>query len=209
MAFFNNTRDEDTNEDYPVIRLMEPADSLALGDITNWLVKNNYRTEAKEAKVFLKTWQPATYSLQADSFINCELNDTKWLEFRNHASARLKQIKLDKKTRFMFRYKGKVKGGIVNIHLDSSKGQVLATIKVVATKDGKWEIGYFDFPETSGTHDIYFSYTNRNLTDPDKSGMMYDWFYFTNPLPGQGKPGYDSTSELLTPRSFDWVAFLF
>jgi len=193
LAFFNNSRDEDTYEDYPVIRLMDTADSLKLLHITNWLIKNNYAAAAKETKLFLRTWQPATYSLQADAFINCELNDTKWLAFRNNASARLKHINLENKTRFMFRYKGMISGGTVTLHLDSGMGPVLAKIKMPPTKDGKWEIGYFDFAPTIGTHDIYFSYTNPTLTDPDKSGMMYDWFYFTNPFPGQDKPDYDST----------------
>ena len=84
-------------------------------------------------------------------------------------------------------------GGVVTIHLDNPEGPVLLTMKILPTKDGKWEVNYIDFPKTAGTHDIYFSYFNPNLTDPDKSGMMFDWFYFTNPFPGADKPGYDST----------------
>jgi len=193
LAFFNNSRDEDTYEDYPILRLLEKEDSLQLAQITNWLTNNNYPSEAKEVNLFARTWQPATYSLQADQFINCELNDTKWLAFRNKASARLKHINLDNKTRLIFRNKSMLPGGVVTIHLDKPEGPVLLTMKILPTKDGKWEVNYIDFAKTAGTHDIYFSYFNPNLTDPDKSGMMYDWFYFTSPFPGADKPGYDST----------------
>jgi hypothetical protein len=193
LAFFNNSRDEDTYEEYPILRLLPEEDSLKIVGITNWLAKHNYASEAKEVNLFLRTWQPATYSLQADQFINCELNDTKWLAFRNKASARLKHINLDNKTRLMFRYKAMIPGGTVTIHLDNPGGPVLLSMKMLPTKDGQWEVNYSDFPKTGGVHDIYFSYSNPNLTDPDKSGMMFDWFHFTNPFPGADKPGYDST----------------
>ncbi|MBD0279124.1 MAG: DUF1549 domain-containing protein, partial [Flavisolibacter sp.] len=59
MAFFNNTRDEDTWAEYPVLRHYEEKDSLMLLDIVDWLQKNGYSKEAAEAKLFLKTTQPA------------------------------------------------------------------------------------------------------------------------------------------------------
>lgn len=193
LAFFNNSRDEDTYEDYPVLRLLNSEDSLKLVNITNWLTRNNYAAEAKEVNLFVRTWQPATYSLQTDKFINCELNDTKWLAFRNHASARLKHMDISGKSRLIFRYKAMLPGGIVTMHLDSPKGPVLLSMKMPPTKDAGWEVSYKDFPASVGTHDIYFSYENPNLTDPDNSGMLFDWFYFTNPFPGENINGYDST----------------
>jgi hypothetical protein len=195
LAFFNNSRDEDTYEDYPVLRLLEKEDSLKLAAISDWLKTNNYAAEEKEVKHFIKTWQPVTYSLQADQFINCELNDTKWLSLRNKASARLKQINLHHKTKLIFRYKAMIPGGTVTIRLDSTEGPVLLTMKMLPTKNGSWEVNATDFQKAGGTHDIYFLYSNPNLTDPDQSGLMFDWFYFTNPLPGKGKPGYDSTHK--------------
>ena len=69
------------------------------------------------------------------------------------------------------------------IHLDRPDGPVLKAIKVQKTKD--WTITSVDFPVASGVHDLYLTYTNPNLKKPDASGMLFDWFYFTEPLPGQ------------------------
>lgn len=91
MAFFNDSRDEDTFADYPLLRHLSGDDSIKLAQVTNWLKKNNYEQRAKDVSRFVKTWQPSINSILTDSFVNCELNDTKWLAFRNGATARLKK----------------------------------------------------------------------------------------------------------------------
>src|SRR5215218_8038839 len=62
MAFFNNTRDEDTWADYPVLRHFKSDDSLKLLNVVDWLAKNTSRNDAAAAEKFLKTWQPVVYS---------------------------------------------------------------------------------------------------------------------------------------------------
>ncbi|HVG13521.1 MAG TPA: DUF1549 domain-containing protein, partial [Chitinophagaceae bacterium] len=59
MAFFNNTRDEDTWADYPLLRHYSPEDSIKINSITEWLQKNGFNKESLEANRFLRTWQPA------------------------------------------------------------------------------------------------------------------------------------------------------
>ena len=188
LAFFNDTRDEDTEADYPLLREYKKEDSAKLIFLINWLNGNGYTKRAKEAYTFLKTWQPSINSLTADSFVNSELNDTKWLIFRNHAIARLKKVDLEHKSELIYRYRGYLAGGTWVIHLDKPDGPVLKTMKVPKTKD--WTITSVDFPVASGVHDLYLTYTNPNLKKPDESGMLFDWFYFTEPLPGNDKEGY-------------------
>ena len=144
--------------------------------------------------IFLKTWQPTVNSLLADEFVNSELSDTKWLVFRNHAIARLKQVDLDQKSELIFRYNGYVEGGVWTIHLDEPDGTVLKTILVAKTNG--WKITSVDFPPGKGVHDLYFTYTNSNLKKPDDNGMLFDWFYFTNPLEGKDKKGYDEINRM-------------
>ncbi|HZH63612.1 MAG TPA: DUF1549 domain-containing protein, partial [Flavisolibacter sp.] len=124
MAFFNNTRDEDTQADYPLLRHYGTEDSSKRLAIADWLNKNNYKKEAATVDQFLRTWQPAHNSLTMDSFHNAELNDTKWLSMRNPSTARLKKITLDEKTELIFRYTVSVPGGQLTIHLDKADGPV-------------------------------------------------------------------------------------
>jgi hypothetical protein len=138
----------------------------------------------------LRTWQPATNSIQSDKFINSELNDTKWLAFRNHASARLPHVNLDQADQLIYRFKADTTGGLWTIHLDAPDGPVLKAVRVAKAK--KWTISSIDFPVQSGTHDLFFSYTNPNLNKPTTTGMMFDWFYFTQSFPGKGRQDYDT-----------------
>lgn len=193
MAFFNNSRDEDTWADYPLLRHYEAEDSLKRIAVINWLNKNGYAKAANETDLFLRTWQPAHNSLKTDSFINCELNDTKWLAMRNPSSARLKKVSLDGKNELIFRYVGYAPAGMWTIHLDRREGPVLKTVSTLQTKG--WAVTKIDFPQQHGVHDLYFSYQNSTLKNPNANGIQFDWFYFTNPLPGKEKPGYDSTSK--------------
>lgn len=193
MAFFNDTRDEDTFADYPLLRHFTPEDSIRLNRIIAWLKGNGYPEHAVAARQFLKTWQPAVNSIAADQFVNAELYDTKWLGFRNHAVARLKQVDLQGADQLIFRYTGYLAGGTWSIHLDKPDGPVLTTIVPEQTKE--WTISKKDFPAATGVHDLYLTYSNPRLKNADESGLLFDWFYFSQSLPGHDKPGYDSIKQ--------------
>jgi Protein of unknown function (DUF1553)/Protein of unknown function (DUF1549)/Planctomycete cytochrome C len=178
MAFFNNTRDEDTYAEYPLLRHFDNKDSAELSSLKNWIQKNVSNEKAEEVNTFVKTWQPAINSIQADQFTNSELSDTKWLIFRNNTLCRLKNVDLDKKDQLIYRSMSWKNNGTWTIHLDKPNGPILKTISVGDTK-GQWVISSFDFPAATGVHDLYFTYVNPNLK-PEGSGMMFDWFHFTN-----------------------------
>ena len=194
MAYFNDSRDEDTWADYPLLRQYAAPDSSKLASLVSWLTKNGYAQEAKEIYLFLKTWQPAYNSLQMNHFVNCELNDTKWLAMRSPSSARLQNVSLDGKTRLIYRYASYAPGGTWTIHLDRADGPILKKIRLDTTRNKSWAIDYQDIPATPGIHDLYFTYSNPRLPDPNKNGLQFDWFHFTQPIPGKEEPGYDSAN---------------
>ncbi len=193
MAFFNNSRDCDSQEDYPLLRLYEKDDSIEAIRIKEWLKQNATPEEAKTNYKLLKTWEPVTTSFErTDKYVNCELRDTKWLVIRKTSQFRMKQIDLSDKTYFLFRYRGFPTDGVWTIHLDSLNGPVWTTINVPETK-GQSEIVGFDVNPVPGKHDLYFSYFSKKLEKDDFTSLILDWFYFGQPFPGKGKPDYDST----------------
>ena len=169
--------------------------------MVKWIKENASPEKAKKVYTFLKTWQPAYNSLTCDSFINSELADTKWLALRNHAQCRLKNVDLQNKDQLIFRYQADTNSGIWQIHLDSPNGPTIATVPLQKTKG--WVITQIKIPtsevnhqlptanrQPNGIHDLYFTYTNPNLKKPEDNGVLFDWFYFTEELPGKDKPGY-------------------
>ncbi len=189
MAFFNDTRDEDTEADYPLLRSYNDSMEHQVSAVVSWLKQNVSAEKAKEINTFLKTWQPSYNSLTCDSFINSELSDTKWLALRDHAQCRLKNVDLQNKNQLIFRYQAYVPGGIWKIHTDSTNGSVIATIALPKIKDD-WVITQTKIKPNKGIHDLYFTYSNPNLKKPEDNGVIFDWFYFTEEFPGKDKPGY-------------------
>ncbi|MES2002979.1 MAG: DUF1553 domain-containing protein [Bacteroidota bacterium] len=190
MAFFNNTRDEDTYDDYPLLREFHKEDSVKFLQLKNWLHQNTSDRE-KELTTFVKTGEPAINSIAADKLINSALSDTKWLVLRNGAVGRIPNVALDNHSQLLYRYKSWKPGGTWVIHLDRPDGPVMNSVSVEDSKGG-WKLTAIPIPPTKGSHDLYFTYGNSKLKTPEETGMQFDWFFITDPFPGKGTKGYDS-----------------
>ncbi len=201
MAFFNNTRDEDTYDDYPLIREFHETDSTKFIALRNW-VKQNEPAREKEIVQFVKMQQPAINSIAADELKNAALMDTKWLVFRNKAVARLKDIDLTNKSELIYRYEAYRPGGEWQIHLNKPDGPLLCKSSVIETR-GRWKEARMHFTPIKGRYHLYLTYSNTQLKMPEETGMQFDWFYFTNPFPGKPYTGTDTSykffDELLEP----------
>lgn len=190
MAFFNNTRDEDTFEDFPLLREYKNADSLKFEKLKAWLTQNVRGSEKEQIIRFLKTGQPVINSVTTDAFTNSALADTKWLSLRNNGSSRLKKVDLTNKTELMFRYATGVPGGLWQLHADSLKGPVIASIILKPTQG--WQVATVDIRAPAGVHDIWLTYHNPALKTPEENGATFSWFYLKQPFPGKDLPGFDS-----------------
>jgi hypothetical protein len=191
MAFFNNTRDEDTYEDYPVLReFKSKEDSLSLAKIVEWV--NSPHSE--ELYQFARTTQPVTYSLLGTFIRNSSISDNKWLIFRNHGLAKLNQVDITNKSNLIMRYMTWVGRGTLVFHLDSEHGPEIARMSPPDTK-GKWVLGEISFKGAPGKHDIYLTYESPSLKDPLGDGIMFDYFHFTREFPGKGRPDYEQVKD--------------
>jgi hypothetical protein len=192
-AFFNNTRDEDTFEEYPVLKHFPDSLEDQLKSLDTWL-RQNAADKAEKLIRFVKTWEPSIHSLTADQFVNSELADTKWLVFRNNGRARLKKVDIENRDRLFVRYRTGMKEGVCKIYLDRVDGPVLKTISIKPTVG--WSIEEFELPVGTGVHDLYLTYSNRNLKKPDDNGILFDWFHFTEQFPGKDNPGYSTFQKV-------------
>jgi len=190
MAFFNNSRDEDVESEYPVLRQYHDADSLKLAQLIGWLKKNASDEESKKYYRFLKTWEPIMNAYHCDQYVNGALLGS-MAALRNNGTCRLTNAVLDNKNQLMFRYFNRFKGGLWSIYLDSLQGQLLKTIHL-PNEIGQWKISTIEIPVVNGKHELYFKYYSPAIKMLDETGVMFDWFQFDNSFPGKGKPGFDS-----------------
>lgn len=191
MAFFNNTRDEDTEAEYPILKTFKSEDSATLVQVKDWLRSEVSEEKSKEYYRFIKTWQPTVNSLLCDQYKNAALVSSWYAGLRKDGSCRLKNAPLQNSSELMFRYVNWKPGGVWSIRLDSINGQILKTIPL-ASSNGNWKIETVSIPQVKGHRDLYFVYTNPQLKSFEETGILFEWFRFTEPFPGKGKNGYDS-----------------
>ncbi len=194
MAFFNNTRDEDTHKEYPLLRMYRPEDSLKLVHLTNWVKEVENEERATEIKHFLKTWQPTINSIDTDSLVNAALYDTKYLGFRQNGQAIIRKVPLTGKNKLIIKVLNAKKGGHFTVHLGTKNGPIITQYKFATSK---LTTPFIEMPltETTGTHDLYLQYQNPLLTNPNAMDFRLDWFYFTNGFPGESDADYSSQQQ--------------
>ena len=194
MAFFNNTRDEDTETDYPLLRHYTGDDSVKLYTVTEWVKKNVSEKEAKEQYDFLKTWQPVYNAWLSDKFINAAMTGS-LVELRNYGTCRLTNVSLDNSTQFMVRFITIHNSGSLHIYLDSLNTNPYKVIPVWSTTKG-WDFATVAIDPVSGKHNLYFKYVNPSIKPEHENGILIEWVRFSQPFPGKDKPGYRETKKM-------------
>lgn len=176
MAFFNNTRDEDTEGEHPNLRQYAPADQQQLQEIVAWIKSRDGEQAAKEAQWFMRTLEPKIHPHDFDQFINGELIDTKWLGVRPEGSARLRGVDLTDKRYLIINYRTRTPGGWMEIRLDDLHGPVITTHRIDSVKQGRRAVAIPVKP-TLGKHDLFFVFHHGGLRS-DQAVADIEWFAF-------------------------------
>src|SRR6266487_108576 len=194
MAYFNNTRDEDEPEEYPVLRDFNDTLKQQLAKVINWVKENSSDSQAKHTRNLLRTWQPAINSNTADSLANAVItNNNGALLLRNNAIIKLRQVDLENVNQMICLLFTNKKGGMLTIRGDVPRGPVLSTGKMPASD--KRQFISVDLPMQTGVHDVYISYSNPGIKNTDDA-VYIDWFSFTQQLPGKDKPNYEANKKI-------------
>jgi mono/diheme cytochrome c family protein len=189
MAYFNNTRDEDIPNDFPLFRSYDDSLKKRINGLNGWLVAN-YPQRVKPIMLFLKTGQPAINSPTADELDNAyTINNNGFLVMQKNGIARLAKADINHADELIFTCNtGGVNGGILQIVDSKPNGAIIATCKLPQTPRGDTTLS-IKFKPQQDIKDIYLVYHNPSLKDKD-NGVRFNWFYFTQQFPGKGTAGY-------------------
>ncbi len=189
LAFFNNSRDEDTETDYPLLRQYKTEDSIKILQVMDWVKKNSSENKAKEYYLLLKTWQPTINSLNCDEINNGTSGAV--VNLRNNGSCRLNDAPLNNQEQLIIRYRSNYKNVKLTIHIDSINGPKLVSIPMSETKG--WKIGIVPIKVFSGRHALYFKATCPGSAE--SNAVTLDWFKFSDYFPGKGNTGYELAQQ--------------
>ncbi|MFN5421723.1 MAG: DUF1553 domain-containing protein [bacterium] len=190
MAYFNNSRDEDTYNEYPLLREFRNNSKLQYDSISSWLKKTGSPDQANYFNTMIKTGQQPINSFIADSLVNATLWGSMYLQLRKTSYARIKSVSLTGKSTFMMRFQSEINNGKVYFSLDSPTAKPFLSVNVEKVQNG-WGIQEVELPANiNGKHDLYINYENASLKSKDDNGIIFDWIAFTPEFPGKESFGY-------------------
>ena len=198
MAFFNNTRDEDTEGDYPKFREYPETDQKKVEEIIQWCKAQNPASE-NEVRLFLQTLEPKLHPHRCDQFINGALMDNKWIGVRHGGSCRVPGIDLSGKNYLMFNYWTGQAGGRFEITLDRLDGPVL--VKGNLPKTEGQQIIYFPINtkligSEGNIRNLYWKFYNAGIPS-DRAVCGVEWFVFQDGQPLKNPEAAGSYMALL------------
>lgn len=190
MAFWNNTRDEDTPGDHPNLRIYSEEDEVKLERIKSWVQAQGGTSKAKEVTKFLKTLEPKFHPHEFDQIENGSLIDNKFLGIRPGGHARLKQRYLDHRAYLAMNYWSSASGGTMVIRMDKVDGEVIANYRI---EKGSGVV-LVPLVVSAGKHDLFFSFYNSSIA-PDDVVCGVHWMAFLDEFPGKDKSEYPSVKK--------------
>ncbi|GLR15870.1 DUF1553 domain-containing protein [Portibacter lacus] len=194
-AFLNNTRDNDTQEDYPRLNFLDSLSKAELGELTSWIEKVSNNEKAEEIETFVKIKQPIIYSLESDKHVNAALYDTKHLVFRKDGKARFAHVDFTGKNTLLINAIYYIQDSEISLRIDSLNGKEIGRINLTqeTKRDQLIETSISDI---TGIHDLYFVYKNQSLKDRDRGGFRMGWLYLSDGFPGKNEPEYENKKQL-------------
>ncbi len=202
MAFFNNTRDEDTWSEDPNLYFYNSSEKAKVERIKKWVATHGTPELAKQYTNFLTFKEPVYQAHLSENFVNGELADTKWLALWDNGSCNLNNIKTHGATALYLHYQSRINGTTMTIKQDNAEGEVLANFTINKT-DGNI-IRKIPFKKVTGKVHLYIE-ANNDQIPPETSTSAITWFAFLPDLPGKTQSGYKTIErtflELLNTKA--------
>jgi hypothetical protein len=192
MAFFNNSMDEDTPDEDPVLRLFDVPEQEAILKIRNWNLTHDSTGIADQLDNFLRFNEPIYQVHHAKDFIQGELSDTKYLSLWPGGSCYYEDIYTGGNSNLYLKYRAYQDGTLMTLRKDSLQGEILTQFTV--NKTNGEIIRKIPFKPLDQKFRLYFQAENPNL--PEQTGTSYvTWFAFLPDIPGKDIRGYGAVEE--------------
>ncbi len=192
MAFFNNTRDEDTQDESPNVRFYTQEQQQQVNEVVSWVKKHGTDAEAKKYANFLSFMEPKYLAHNATNFVNGELADTKYLALWDDGSCVLKNVNTQGASAMHLYYQAFMDGTIMTIRKNNADGEILAKFKVNKTDGNSFR--KIPFKPINETIDLYFEANNDGIAKQVSTSFI-TWLAFIKDMPGAKETGYSQMNQ--------------
>ncbi|MEL6721416.1 MAG: DUF1549 and DUF1553 domain-containing protein, partial [Bacteroidota bacterium] len=193
MAFFNNTRDEDSVYDDPKLKFYEDSDKQLVANIKQWILDYGAKEElAEQFEDFLMFNEPTYHVHHAKDFTNGELADTKWLALWSNGSCHFENIYTQGHNNIFIKYRSRYDGNQFTLRKDDAAGEILAEFTLNKTAGNV--IQSFPIKSLNDSIKLFIEVKNPALK-AEESTCYISWFAFLPDLPGKEQAKYAEMQE--------------
>lgn len=203
MAYFNNTRDEDTPTETPVLRYYKGEDSVKVAQLRQW-IQSHDPSKQDEFMRFVHIMEPRINSHDFVQGANSTLLNVSYYAGKHQAWAQLPSMNLSNQDVLVTNFATSAANAIATFTIDSLNGPLLAKV-ALQPRDSVYLV---PIQKREGRHTLFVSL--HSPSNPD-NWIRINWVTFQPFLPGQQADQYDeivSTYASLLTRHKDGVPIL-
>ncbi|WP_317167499.1 PSD1 and planctomycete cytochrome C domain-containing protein [Arenibacter sp. 6A1] len=192
MAFFNNTRDEDTTEDEPNLKFYNPDQKSKVSKIYEWILNNENKEVAAAYKNFLTYSEPVYHGHLAKNYTNGNLADTKWIALRDNGSCYINDVYTQGANYIYLKLYSGIDATKVTIRKDNAEGEILAQFTTNKTQGRV--VQKFPFKKTKEKLNLYIEAENNRIS-PTTPTSYISWIAFLPEIKATENPEYSQINE--------------
>ncbi len=187
MAFFNNSRDEDTPDESPVLKFYSQEQQKNVEKINQWISRFGNEKTTLDLKNFLQYTEPVHKAHSFTDFANGSYDDHASLVLWDMGSCRLGDAVPNNADHIYLKYNSRYDGTRITVREKDSKGRILARFSIHDSKGNT--IAKFPIERVSNKTSLYFEANNGNAPKEANIINIY-WIAFLPDLPGEKENGF-------------------
>lgn len=192
MAFFNNSRDEDTPSESPVLKLYGPEQQKKMNRVIDWTSKFGDSASVNTYKDFLQFTEPVYKSHFFKEFKNSVYDDHASVVFWDDGNCLIEKAYTNNARYVYLNYRSHYNGTKMIIREKNADGPILGEFTL--DKSEKNTTSQFPIKKIDHKTDIHIE-THNNTVAKEINILNLYWVGFIEDIPGQDQPGWAAVNS--------------
>jgi len=187
MAFFNNSRDEDTPSESPVLKFYTPNQQKQVDKVINWVSKHGDKKTTKSYKDFLQFTEPVYKSHFFTNFNNSVYDDHASVVFWDDGNLIIENAYTNNASHVYLNYRSHYNNTKMTIRENNAQGALLGEFTINKTKENT--TSQFPITQIDKQTNIYIE-TQNNAIAKEVNILNLYWIGFIPDIPGKEQIGW-------------------
>ncbi|WP_149304939.1 PSD1 and planctomycete cytochrome C domain-containing protein [Pareuzebyella sediminis] len=191
MAFFNNSRDEDTPSESPLLKFFTPEQQKEVDKVIEWATRFGSDQLARTYKDFMQFTEPVYKSHFFKDFKSSVYDDHASVVFWDNGSCIIENAYTNEASYVLLNYRSHYNGTKMTIRANDGQGPILGEFTINKTKGNI--TAQFPIKKIDEKTDLYIE-TQNNAVAKEINILNLYWVGFVPDLPARDQPGWSDAN---------------